>query len=105
MPWWRFALSEHSLVFSINENLLRIIHLQLNTSSESFACCYCMHMFVMVENMTDMWLCVTQGIISGSLGHWSGSGFTFHAWTCLEGKLTDIHVQSERPLYRYYVVF
>jgi len=45
-------------------------------------------------------VCVMQGIISGSLGHWSGSGFTFHAWTCLEGRLADVRVQIERPLYR-----
>jgi len=49
-----------------------------------------------------MWCDVVQGIISGSLGHWSGSGFTFHAWTCLEATLTGAHVHTERPLYRYW---
>jgi len=41
-----------------------------------------------------------SGIITaGSLGQWSGSGFSFHAWLSLDSNIADSTALRQRPIY------
>jgi hypothetical protein len=51
-------------------------------------------------------LVIEQGIATaGSLGQWSGSGFSFHAWICLDRDHSSASTRRPCPLYRFIHIY
>lgn len=60
-------------------------------------------LFLILFFSFNLLLFSSQGILTHSLGKWIGSGFTFHAWICLDsttGVISDLHSLVRRQLYR-----